>query len=206
MPDQQASLYEHLFALTVLMKQRMVERFSGDALDERWQFTNIAGTGSSVIDDAIDGGFKITTGATDDDESAINFNDIRQYSEIAAIVILIASAIANTRFRAGFSENTDMSNSFALADMDADNVNYELSTDDGTTESSSASDVIIGTIARNNKIECGSANIKYTINGVLKVTKTTNRPDFRQQPYFAVKARSTGAKTGSIRFMEAFGV
>ncbi len=199
-----SSLSERLSALTQVFRQRVVATLSGAVLNERWTFTDITGTGSSAMDDVIDGGAVITTGATDDDESSINFNDIRQYEADDAVCILVASAIANSRFRAGFSEDADMSNSFALVDMDADNTNYELATDDGTTESSTASDIAIDANFHVHKIENGSANIFLTIDGVLKVTKSTNRPDNRQQPLFAVKARSAGAKTGNIRYLEMY--
>lgn len=200
-----ASIYEMFNPLTTIAKQRRVEWFDGNTLNTIiWNFTDIVGTGSSAMGDGVDLGLVITTGATDDNESSINHNDIRQYSEIGAISILIAKAIANSRFRAGFSEDADMSNSFALVDMDADNTNYELATDDGTTESSSASSIAIDASFHTHKIENGSANIKLTIDGVLEVTKTTNRPDVTQQPFFAVKARSAGAKTGNISYGEWF--
>ncbi len=198
------SLFSLLYHPREVPSTHVNEWFDGDALAERWTFTDIAGTGSSAMLDGIDGGYQITTGATDDDESAINFNDIRHYSNTNTVNESIAAAIAATRFRSGFSEDTDMSNSFALVDMDSDNTNYEVSTDDGTTETGTSTGIAVDTTTRRHKLILSSADVKHFIDGILKVTKTTNLPDQKQQPYFAVKARSTGAKTGTIRYMEVY--
>jgi len=203
---QQASFLDHFEPdKHAIPKQHFVEWFTGDsALDTIWTFTDVAGTGSSAMDDAVNGGFKITTGATDDDESAINFNTINHYSQSASKILVISSAIAATRFRAGFSEDTTMGNSMALVDMDPDNTNYETTTDDGTTESSTSTGIAVDTTARIHDLEISASNALHKMDGILKVTKTTNLPDAAQMPYFAVKARSTGAKTGSIRYLEAY--
>jgi len=158
------------------------------------------------MNDVLDGGFKITTGTSDNNESAINHNAKRHYDETSSAIILVASAIANSRFRGGFTENNTMGGAFALVEKDADDTNYQLATDDGTTETSTASDIPIDTSYHVHKIICASADIKLNIDGVLKVTKTTNRPDFKLQPYFTVKARSAGAKTGNIRYLEVYSI
>ena len=199
-----ANVYEMLTPPAIVKKTWFVDYFDGDDKKAWWTFTDIVGTGSSAMLDSVDGGFQITTGATDDNESSINFNQIRHYFNTAAIIEVTAAAIAATRFRAGFSEDTDMTNSFALVDMDSDNVNYETSTDDGTTETGTSTGIAVDTTTRKHKLILSSADVKHFIDGILKVTKTTNLPDAAQQPFFAVKARSTGAKTGTIRYMEAF--
>jgi len=198
------NVYEMITPPSVIKKTWFVDYFGGDDLRAWWTFTDIEGTGTNSMLDSVDGGFEIRTGAFDDNESSINFNDIRHYSNTGAVNESITAAIAATRFRSGFSENTDMSNSFALVDMDSDNTNYEVSTDDGTTETGTSTGIAVDTTTRRHKLQLGSANVKHSIDGILKVTKTTNLPDQRQQPFFAVKSRATNPKTGTIRYMEAY--
>ena len=67
MPATVASLYEQLFPLTTVMKQRVVENFSGDAPDvDRWGFGNQDGTTGNLASmaDSVDGGLKLTCGTS----------------------------------------------------------------------------------------------------------------------------------------------
>jgi len=188
----------------IVPKTHFVEWFSGDALDSIWTLTDIVGTGSGAMNDATNGGYRITTGGTDDNETSINCNDIRHYSNTASMISIVMVRAATARIRGGFSEDTDMTNSFALIQNDFDDTNYELSTDDGTTETSTASSTAVDTTKRRHDITLSSASIQSRIDGTLEVAKTTNLPDTTQQPFCSVKARSTGAKTGDIQYLEAY--
>ena len=56
------SIYNQLNPLNEIAKQRMVETFSGDALDtDRWNTVNVSGTNTFAMSDSVYGGFKITT-------------------------------------------------------------------------------------------------------------------------------------------------
>jgi len=64
------SLYSKLNHPTQVAKQRVVERFDGDTLDERWTTEDTDGTNTFAMADVIDEGFEITTGGS----SGLNFN------------------------------------------------------------------------------------------------------------------------------------
>ena len=56
------SIYDQLNASGTVAKQRMVETFTGDALDtDRWNTTNVTGTGTFAMNDSVDGGFSISS-------------------------------------------------------------------------------------------------------------------------------------------------
>jgi len=63
MPTTSESLYEQLHPLTFVAKQRVVENFSGDTLNERWTTTVNTGTPTYAMADTVDGGFIVTAGS-----------------------------------------------------------------------------------------------------------------------------------------------
>jgi len=200
------SIYELLNPLGTVAGQSIVSRFTGDSLESRWNYTDIVGTGSGAMEDAVNEGYQITTGATDDDESGINFNDIRPFSNTSSFMIASVKRDATARLRVGFSENTDMSNSFVLIENDFDDTNYQIVSDDGTTESTTNGLTSVDTSWHTHKLRVFSTSLTLHIDGSFEAVKTSNLPDFRQQPFFSVKARSAGAKTGNIRYLEAVNI
>ena len=196
------SIYQAKQALSVVQKQRFVEWFSGDALDSIWTKT---GSGTVAMDDAIDGGLKITTasGSTD----IITFNDIRQYDFDAAVLIAImkmggnssqfgvagfAADVSNSH-EATIGMNTDQSTSFFLLKTRA--------TGSATYTNSSVS---LDTNFHAFKVENKASSVDGIIAGVVEATNTTNLPTSKQQPVFDVGDRATGGKNASIRYLEAY--
>ena len=56
------SIYDQLNASGTIAKQRVVETFSGDALDtDRWQLTQIVSTCTATMADSNDGGLLLST-------------------------------------------------------------------------------------------------------------------------------------------------
>tara|TARA_R110002124_G_C8614280_1_gene485658 strand:+ start:80 stop:565 length:486 start_codon:yes stop_codon:yes gene_type:complete len=159
-----------------------------------------------MVDEA-DGGFKIETNANTE-RGIINFNNKRQYAYDDSICILVAKRdTSNTQVYAGLNaKNGNFSTTDSFAGVqDDDSVTYkELGTCDGTTSSTTVSDIAVDTSWTDYKIECTSSNIKLYIGGNLKVTKTTNRPTVRMQPALQVRSMSTGTLSGSIRYMEVY--
>lgn len=210
MTDVQTSLYEHLFALTTVMKQRVVENFDGDALDERWTTRNVAGAGTFAMSDNADEGFSITSGETTNNESRIDFNNIRQYDPVSSIALLILEALSNTSAvqYGGFAGNTTTFDGVekALFCMDSANANSSLRTADASTSSETSSGVALNTNHNAVKVECGSSNIKLYLAGSLLVTKTTNRPTAKHQPCIGVKTTTGSGKALRTRYCEAYNV
>lgn len=204
-PPEFASLYEAFNPLTTVAKQHFVEWFSGDDLDTIWT-TVETGAGSGAMDDAIDGGYKLTTGAVLNNNRNITFNTIKHYSETASIIILVTKLtnLSNALQQDGFLETTAF-NHYVLSNNDsAATPNYELISKDGTTPSAQQGSIARDTNFHVKKITLTSTNLLLTIDGILDVTKTTNRPATRLQPIFRVFTRGAAARTGHIRYLEAF--
>ena len=205
-----SSVYEMFDALTTVRKSHFWEWFDGDDRDTtRWTFNDIAGTGSGAMADAADEGYQITSGTNAFDRSSISFNDKRHFSETGSVVLGTARRVdANTLCHFGLGDSNDIStgttnDSAEINDRPA--VTYKrLHTADGATGSETDSTVLVGTTYSSYKIECTSSNILATINGVLEVTKTTNRPANRLQPVFLCRSATSGAKNIRIRYIEAY--
>jgi len=88
------SLYSKLHRPTVIAGQHMVENFSGEELDQRWNFTNIAGSGSVAMKDGVDDGVEITTGTATSNRSEIDYGSIRHYNFDDAIMIAVGRRAA----------------------------------------------------------------------------------------------------------------
>lgn len=201
------SIYQHLFALTTIMKQRVVDNFDADSLNERWREKDVVGTGTFAMDDSVDGGFKITTGNTLGDTSGIDFNDIRQYSPTASIMIAVWSA---DNITSGLAEsglhNVLSAGNFITARLDETFAFYYLRTHDGTAGTNTFSDIADDTVFHNHKLEKTSSNAKLFIDGVLKATKTDRLPTAKLQPAFRRQNTSVAPTSMKIRFAEAFSV
>ena len=182
-------------------KQHFIEWFSGKSLPSYWTG---AGTGSTSMSDSVDGGLQVTTGTGAYNEYAIDFNTIRQYAHDGSVLIAVAklSSTASAIYDVALWGTTG---GFARVFYDSTTDTYfELSTYDGTTSTSTASSIAIDTAWHVHKIETGASDIKLTIDGVLQVTKTTNRPTTKMEPFVRATTRTTAAKTISVRYMECY--
>ena len=201
------SVYELFNALTSIAKQHFWEWFDGSILHNRWTTRNVAGTNSFAINDAVDGGLIITTGATSNNRGSIYFNDIHPFAHDGSILIITAKRVSgDSTFWFGFCDDSDLqsfSTDQAICFEDSASTFKTLRTGDASSGSDTASDVAVDTAWTGYKIECGSANIKLTIDGVLKVTKTTNRPTIKQQPAVEMRTATSAARTGLVRYIEA---
>jgi len=203
------SVYEMFNPLTDVRKQHFWDWFSGGALDsKRWTYLNITGAGSGAMSDSVNGGYAITTSGGAVRESNISFNNVREYSHTGCVSIWVAQATATSGqdTHLGFSDDAtspSYTSSDNQANWEIDSGTQYLLTSDGSSASRTAltSATAMGSAFRVGKVECGSANIKLTIDGVLEVTKTTNRPSTALQPKFSVYGMT---KTGSVRYCEAY--
>lgn len=200
------SLYQSKQALTTVQKQRFVEWFSGTALEAIWTTRNLAGVNTYSMADAVDEGFDITTAGGNADYAEIDFNDFRHYVETACICIFVGRRVGdNTGYFTGLTNDTS-NNKFHTARYEDSSLttNKSLGTVDGTAYSSTGSDVARDTAWTGVKIECGSANIKLYLAGVLKITKTTNRPAAKLQPFVSVFGNNASVAQGRTRYFEAY--
>ena len=202
------SLHE-IFASGIKPRTRFVEFFSGVELDsERWHYADINGSNSGAMSDSVNGGYTITTAGADSNSAMISFNDIRQFTaggnvsisvwkkdiELSAGLgglVSVDSAIHPTT-QCAVTRNGSTSTKIALLTGDSSTSATDSSLDDDT-----AFHVY--------KIECTSPNIQQTIDGVLEIVKTTNRPTTNLQPFFGVQKRTeAGTAVYNLTYCEAY--
>jgi len=200
------SLYEKLFPLTTIMKQRVVENFTGDSLDtDRWTQETVTGSPTFGMNDS---GSFIKTGTVINGSGAFSFNVIRQFAYNGAVYITVAkqTSTSNTRLSGGFmatSVATGGTQSVFQGDTILD-TNYRLqnSYSGGTTNTSSST--AVDTSFHTHKIENKASSIDYSVDGATVVTSTTNLPNLNQQPMITVVTRDTVESEMTVRYMECY--
>jgi len=207
------SIYDQLNASGTIAKQRVVETFTGDALDtDRWSTNNVRGTNTYAMADEVDGGFKITSGSTQYDGGSITFNNIRQFSPTASEVISVTKISNLTDLSAvvGFSDNQD-SPTFASAANGAvmDQGNYSAYVRLGTSQTGTNNNVDTTTSRSTNwttsKISMTLSSVILTVNGLTGATSTGNSlPTVKLQPIFIGFTNSATAHSYSIKYMECY--
>ncbi len=199
------SVYEILTPLSTVRKTKSWHWFDGNALRSWWNETVFGGGGTVSMADAVGEGLKIVTNAISSDGKQIDFNDIRHYLETASVLIGTFRSILTTTQQnmVGF-RGPKVGNDFAIGGVhtDKDAVNYIMRTADATTASFESTTVALDTVFHVHKIEMGSSNIKHSMDGVLEITKTTNRPVSKQQPVFFAQTRTSSAREAHIRYLE----
>ena len=193
-------------------KQHFIEWFSGKQLPSYWTKRDIAGTGTYAMADSVDGGFIIDTGATSSNKSSIDFNDKKQFNSAGTEMIFTALREGTTQdIRGGFTENT--TGIFQSPATKCDAGLFEITTEtykqyghsDGTTGVTLVdTDVAIDTSWHNYKIKLETSNNYFYIDGVLKITATTNLPDSALQPAFLARTLTSASRSMSIRYMECY--
>tara|TARA_B110001454_G_C12678123_1_gene416745 strand:- start:788 stop:1387 length:600 start_codon:yes stop_codon:yes gene_type:complete len=196
------SFYEKFNPLTTVAKQRFVETFTGDALDtDRWHQGTNSGSPTFRMSDSVDGGFEIFCDGTSD-SGYINFDGIDQYNQTGSVIIGVAkpSTLTSMSMWLGFIQNTGAP--FSLLRWHTTSY-FNLETSDGTATYTD-SDISLNTDEHSVKIELTSSNNKLTLDGNLKITKTTNLPNGALEPFFRIISYNTTSKTASIRYCEAY--
>lgn len=200
------SLYEQLFPLTTVMKQRVVDNFDGDSLNERWT-TTIEGSGTIAMADEIDGGLQIQSGTVGNEASSIHFNNIRHYDNQNSIAIFAMRAVAgDSRFMlvnsAGQEGGVQL---IMISHRPAVFTNFRFFTADaGLTQISTG--VVNDTNPHSIKLQLTSSDGKGIIDRILVATNTTNLPTTRLQPQ--VMARRTDTVQADLRvlYCEAYNI
>jgi len=203
-----ASMYEVFNPLTTVAKQRVVEWFSGSSLDtNRWTKKDSVSAGTFAMVDATDEGFSIIGSATAADIHAIDFNNIRHYSQIASVTIAVWRRVSTTdsAIRCGFVDLFANDSNVAYCQDFSGTTFKILRTGDATATTNTNTTVAIDTVFHVYKTECRSADVQLSIDGVLEATNTTTLPTKNMQPTFLNIAVATGInKEGRIKKLEAF--
>tara|TARA_R110000751_G_scaffold55189_1_gene118402 strand:- start:754 stop:1392 length:639 start_codon:yes stop_codon:yes gene_type:complete len=210
MPAPVDSLYEQLFPLTTVMKQRFVENFSGDLLDtDRWgTVTQIVATCSASIDDTVNGGFKFETDSGAGSPSAsMTFIDVKQFDATASTCIATCKKNDdNLGIKIGLADNTNVSPTNHSLMVEGTLESYKsLHTKNSGGFTSTATTEALSQTEFSFKIENIIASSTLYINGVSGAVSTTNLPAGNLMPYYYIQSRSTAAvKSYNSTYMECY--
>ena len=210
------SVYEMTNPLTTVRKQHFWEYFSGSATSastfeaqSRWTTSNITHTGTYAMVDEADEGFSILS-STNGARSAIGFNNIRQFSPTASVAIFDLRRMTDASHDSYAGFKFDATNSTFLNTAVVSQASYAtnigLYTGDGSTATNLEGTTPRDTAWHNYKIENGTDDIKLSIDGVVDVTKTTNRPETstKLQPFVLNSTNTSASKETRIKYFEAY--
>ena len=205
------SIYDQLNASGTVAKQRVVETFSGDALDtDRWATNNNSGTNTFAMVDGSDDGFKITTQAASSAHGSITFDNIRQYAHNGSECIgVLKRNTGSVRSYMGLSNNANAtSTAFQMAIVEDRTAlaNKGVSSSNGSSFTNTASSpaIPIDTAWTGYKLALDGTDIKLYINGVLGVTKSTTNPTVNMQPIVGARNEASTAGETQVRYLEAY--
>tara|TARA_R110002126_G_scaffold290732_1_gene448435 strand:- start:25 stop:639 length:615 start_codon:yes stop_codon:yes gene_type:complete len=190
-------------SMTTVRKQHFWEYFSGATLNSRWTLTE---TGTSVMSDSVDGGFELKTGATTSNQSRITFNDIRPFAFDGSVMICDYQRGVTGRIFIGLFEGGYIGSSVdeALYRNRSSATYTDVWTSDGSTETNTVTDIPVHENAETVKLQLSSSNCVVSVNGVIKVTKTTNLPLTKLQPMVLGATLQNAVHTTNIRYCEAY--
>jgi hypothetical protein len=192
------------------MKQHSWHWFSGVGLDYGvWTLQNHSGTGTVVMNEFASltpGGILLKTAASASANCSIDFNNKRQYDHTNCVFICTGRRYdSSTRSSFGMTNTANRTANFADSVDDSSNTNKSLRSADGSTISETQGSIAVNASDLNTiKLEFGASNIKMYIDGVLDVTKTTNRPAAKLQPSFDALTRDSTANGSIIRYCEVY--
>lgn len=199
------SLYSKLHNPQVVAKQRFVERFDGDALDERWTLIE-TGSGTSQMSDGVDQGYEYITGTTSADRGAITFNVIRPFDDDAAVFIIVCQKVtATSNFSDyGFYGILSTGRNYSIV-QNVDSVGfYRVATDDGSSASQTNYSDANDETKRLHRGELNGTNFRTWMDGILKVTKTSDLPTIGLEAFWRSRTAAAAAKTSRIMYFEAY--
>ena len=229
MATSSGSLYEQLFPLTTVMKQRVVENFSGDAPDtDRWGFGNQDGSSGNLasMSDEVDGGIKLLSGSgtnqalymsfmtgtslTGSDNGTVTTIPFKPFSSVGSVMI---SVWKKTTTSSGYTAGglcQDGRGDIAGANLAVSwggtltgTTHFYLR----TSNSSSSQTQVNSTVSQDtnfhtHKIEMKSSSVDFSLDGGTAVTSTGNIPSSTGlAPMFSVN-KST--QTMQIRYCEVY--
>tara|TARA_R110002020_G_C15979781_1_gene748350 strand:+ start:62 stop:682 length:621 start_codon:yes stop_codon:yes gene_type:complete len=198
------SLHE-LFASNIKPRTRVVEYFSGVELDsERWGLNQIVSTCTATIDDL---GLKMATDNGSGSPSAsLTFSDVKQFNSKGSSIVGNCKKGSNTNvgIKYGLADDSTVTPPNA-ANMGEGSL-YSYKSLETNNESVTASNVALGTDWFTFKIDLRPAVCRMDLDGLLKISKTTDIPaNTKLQPFLYIQSRSTAAvKQWNTNYCEAY--
>ena len=208
------SIYDQLNASGTIAKKRMVETFSGDALDtDRWALTDINGGTSGAMVDEVDGGYKVSFSTQAAAWGGLTFNDKRQFDLQANDSIFVAKRTfgsASGGFRAGIansiSTNENNTVTWSSNTNASPNGKFFIWT---KTEAEGWSQVKVETTTTIDdnwhvgKLESRSSGLTFILDGITAATHGTGQGSVKAQPYITGYGTNTeSGRSFSVRYCE----
>jgi len=178
--------------------------FTGAALDSNIWTTEGAGSSYAMVD-AIDGGFRLTTGTSNSDSANIHFNDIKQFDDSASefISVIKLTTLTNQITAVGLRDGEDFVR--MLFDSNTGSGEFTMQTKDGATAETTDTGITGDTNWHVHSGKMLSASVEGYIDGVLKATHSTNIPDSGQlEPLYFVFNRTAATNSSDIRYFEVY--
>jgi len=200
------SLYSKLYNPQEIGDIRVVDRFDGDDLAERWTKVIHQGFGSSwAMSDVIDGGFEAITD-TNQARIELNFGGKHQYNFLGAKAIGIMKLdTAQSTVAIGL----DSLNFTGVQTLNAEGSNidtfFRLLTRFAVptvTNTSIATDSVFHRF----EPELTATTARLLLDGILEATHTTNLPQVKLQPFLGAANAfgGGGSVTVAYRYYEAY--
>jgi len=199
------SVHDMLTPPGIVRKTKFWDFFDGDSLRSWWTLTDSTGTGSGAMNDAIDGGYRLTSGTGFFDLIRIDFNNISHYEETGCVfigILNIDSITSNTQ-SAGLADTGPASPHRALYKNASGSTFLQLETNGGSTTTGDSS-IAIDTVTHKAQINMRSASALLTIDDLLEVVNTANLPTQPMQPTLVMLGQAGSAKTGNYNYCEAY--
>ena len=190
-------------------KQHFVEWFSGKQLPSYWTLYSPVGSATYGMNNEVDGGMYLSATTSANSAHNIHFNDKRQYSPTGSVVntVMRINQTDTGNYYAwiglGYTSNVNS----AVVGRSTGSTHFGLRTYDSTGYGGWAySDISLNTAWHHNKIENRTADTLLSIDGVLKVTKTTNKSTANMQPEIFAQAIYSPVSSTKIdcRYYEAY--
>ena len=208
---QQDSLYEHLYPLTTVAGQRVVDTFSGSALDtDRWFYQAIATGASAVMADTVDGGLSLITTTAESPSGMLGFEDICQYEPTGfRFISTCKKNVDDIGIRGGIGSADGAAAVPHMAMMSEGNFvsSRALTTNNGGSyvNTYAATPVALSQTEFVYDIVGTASNITLTLDGVTEITKSTALPTLKCQPLLYIEGRGTvGVKSWNCKYMECY--
>jgi len=202
------SLIDQIVPAGIVPKQRVVDLFSGDTVDERWTLTE-TGSGSTAIADEINGGVVMTTGTTTNDNEVLSFNGIDQYAYDGSAFITVAKASSNTDSAKYIGLNSDGGawgdDRYYFAENTSKGSNYNLTTFNSPNPGNVDCGIARDTSWHKFKAQINTTSCRGWIDDVFVAVITgSSLPNAALEPRINIYTETTAAKTMNVRYYEAY--
>ena len=179
---------------------------SGSDLPNYWSTQNHNGTQIYAMSDEVNGGMRITTGATSGNNGTILQGDINHFSHNSSVCITLSKhGHSNMYTETGLMEKkSNPPDTSAFYDNDTASSFQRLRTGLNNSLTSVDSSQTPDTVWHRSVINLRAAACVWWLDDVLEGVSTTTLPDVALQLFFRTGSNASGAKAGRWRYAEAY--